>query len=143
MLMMESKMTQTKKGLNLLHETIYRRLDQTMKTQRAGRMSMLGTSVEALPLSFTGSNFLKKPNAIKLLGKIPQRLHNPPKMAYSQADHPGKYVAKTLNYIIDFRNHSDLVYCLDKRMQNSIKIKYRIILDDDMKPKAALISIYE
>lgn len=139
---MEGSLSQNKKGMNLLHETINRRLDQTLKASRKGRMSMLGTTMEALPLSFT-TGFLKKSHAIKLLGKIPLHFHKPPGMAYLQADYPGKYVAKSLNYVVDLKQTSKLVYCIDKRMQNSIKIKYRVILDEESRPKYAMISIYE
>ena len=66
---MEGSLSQNKKGMNLLHETINRRLDQTLKASRKGRMSMLGTTMEALPLSFT-TGFLKKSHAIFIYFRI-------------------------------------------------------------------------
>jgi hypothetical protein len=142
MINLDSKKSGQRRGLNLLHDVITRRLDSTMKAQRAGRMSLLGTSVEAMPPGFA-EQFLRKQNPIKLIPKIPKDKYLPPPPAYLEKDFPGKYVAKTLNYLADFGKSKNLIYCIDKRMQNSIKIKYQIVLDDNRKPKYALISIYE
>lgn len=140
--MIEGKTGQSKRGPSLLHEVVNRRLDQNLKTQRAGRMSMLGTTIDALPLGFPVP-FIKKANAIKMLGKLSADQHKPPGPAYVQRDHPGKYVATSLNYVADLTRAGNLVYCTDKRLQNSIKIKYAIRLDGLHRPATALISIYE
>lgn len=105
-------------------------------------MSMLGTSPETLPPGFPAP-FIKKSTAVKYLGRIPLHLHHPPSMAYSQKDYPDKYVATSLNYVIDLQRVGKLIYCTDKRMQNSIKIKYTVYLDELRRPQTALISIYE
>lgn len=136
------KKNNQKRGLNLLHDVITRRLDSTMKAQRAGRMSLLGTTVEAIPTGFA-EQFLRRQNPIKIISRNPTVRYSPPSPAFQENDHPGKYVARTLNYLADFGRVNNLVYCIDKRMQNSIKIKYQIVLDQSKKPRDALISIYE
>lgn len=136
------KKTTNKRGLTLLHDVITRRIGDTMKAQRAGRMSLLGTTSEPMPIEFADQIY-RRQNPIKIIGKIPSSKYQPPLPAYNQSDYPNKYVAKTLNYLADIGKVSNLVYCIDKRMQNSIKIKYQIVFGDDQKPKYALISIYE
>lgn len=136
------KNSQKREGLNLLHDVITRRLDNNIKAQRAGRMSLLGTSIEAVPTSFA-DQFLRKQNPIKILPKIPRDKYRPPVPAFLQHEYPGKYVARTMNYLMDFGTTNNLSYCIDKRMQNSIKIKYQIALDKSRRPVSALISIYE
>lgn len=131
-----------KRALNLLHDVITRRLDSTMKNPRAGRMSLLGTTHEAMPTEFA-EKFFRRQNPIKIVPRNPNENYQAPKPAYAADAYPGKYIAKTLNFLADFSNVDNLVYCIDKRMQNSIKIKYQIIVDAEHKPKYALISIYE
>lgn len=154
----EGKMSPTKdKKHKFNQQAAQRQLNMPIAIQRPGRLSVAAGTPMAHNLESFVQRFERTPTptfvsktfemrhklSIASIQPVLDPNFKPPAPALRQEDHPGKYIAKTLNLVYDFKGKVKTSYSVDKRMNSSVKIKFEVFTDAQGNPSSGLIQIYE
>lgn len=114
------------------------------KSLRAARNSLLVPSSQ-MQLSEWGESQLRRAgsNAIRVLLRQSNQ-EQPTMMAFDPSDYGEEwYIAKTINYRVKLFTQGQAAYSVDRRMQNSIRIKYDFHLGNADEEDYVVVRIYD
>lgn len=136
-----------------LHETNTRKLNLLGKSAKAGRFSVLGEYQMADALNLVKKFQLeqeqratKKSITRVARNEITNEMHRSMALSITKRiEAPDSYyIAKTINYAVKLDELSKRVaYCTDKRINNSVRIKIDVQVNDKKVPISCTINIYE